>query len=317
MVESRMMVWCLIAMCQLGTAIRSEADDGLESWNSVSSNATLDALRARISTDAFDMCDTDGSGKVNSEELKVGVKELGMEMEDQDIQKMVSHFDDDGNGAIGRDNFLKMIKATIRDYSSSLLEADATADKGTLKTTQLHKRLDQGHANLATLEDAVQRKKVTDEMCNEWIKGSMKSRDYEVGATKRQDECFCKNGIAGGPQCTREAVEYRNRVEWGGTVYRTNGWASTIKHLKKLDELGCRCLTDEICHAAVPGAVASRGKCSCNGRRFGSLGGASETCEAAVAAAGNAQNVKFDPSLMSGKGCLCMSGRKVVLLPYK
>ena len=46
---------------------------------------------------AFDPIDTDGSGSIDSEELKVAMRALGFEPKKEEIQKMISDVDDDGS----------------------------------------------------------------------------------------------------------------------------------------------------------------------------------------------------------------------------
>merc|ERR1711879_414112 len=42
--------------------------------------------------------DTDGSGEIDSKELKVAMRALGFEPKKEEIQKMISDVDDDGSG---------------------------------------------------------------------------------------------------------------------------------------------------------------------------------------------------------------------------
>ena len=56
-------------------------------------------------TEAFGLFDlffdTDGSGEIDSKELKVAMRALGFEPKKEEIQKMISDVDDDGSGTIG------------------------------------------------------------------------------------------------------------------------------------------------------------------------------------------------------------------------
>ena len=47
--------------------------------------------------EAFDLFDTDGSGSIDSKELKVAMRALGFEPKKEEIQKMISDVDDDGS----------------------------------------------------------------------------------------------------------------------------------------------------------------------------------------------------------------------------
>merc|ERR1712113_85365 len=63
--------------------------------------------------EAFDLFDTDGSGEIDSKELKVAMRALGFEPKKEEIQKMISDVDDDGSGTIGYEEFLKMMTHKI------------------------------------------------------------------------------------------------------------------------------------------------------------------------------------------------------------
>ena len=75
--------------------------------------------------EAFDLFDTDGSGEIDSKELKVAMRALGFEPKKEKIQKMISDVDDDGSGTIGYEEFLKMMTFKIlnRDPKEELLQA--------------------------------------------------------------------------------------------------------------------------------------------------------------------------------------------------
>merc|ERR1712235_58154 len=62
---------------------------------------------------AFDLFDSDGSGEIDSKELKVAMRALGFEPKKEEIQKMISDVDDDGSGTIGYEEFLKMMTDEI------------------------------------------------------------------------------------------------------------------------------------------------------------------------------------------------------------
>merc|ERR1711985_210987 len=75
--------------------------------------------------EAFDLFDTDGSGSIDSKELKVAMRALGFEPKKEEIQKMVSDVDDDGSGTIEYEEFLKMMTHKIlnRDPKDEILKA--------------------------------------------------------------------------------------------------------------------------------------------------------------------------------------------------
>merc|ERR1712187_1103809 len=63
--------------------------------------------------EAFDLFDTDGSGEIDSKELK------------EEMQKMISDVDDAGSGTIGYEEFVKMMTHKIlnRDPKDEILKA--------------------------------------------------------------------------------------------------------------------------------------------------------------------------------------------------
>merc|ERR1719161_2888437 len=70
--------------------------------------------------EAFDLFDTDGSGNIDSKELKVAMLALGFEPKKEEIQKMISDVDDDGSGTIEYEEFLKMMTDVDDDGSGTI-----------------------------------------------------------------------------------------------------------------------------------------------------------------------------------------------------
>merc|ERR1711985_172191 len=50
--------------------------------------------------EAFDLFDTDGSGSIDVNELKVAMKALGMDAKSEEIRKLINDIDSDGDGTI-------------------------------------------------------------------------------------------------------------------------------------------------------------------------------------------------------------------------
>merc|ERR1712046_28324 len=75
--------------------------------------------------EAFDLSDTDGYGSIDSKELKVAMRALGVEPKKEETQKMISDVDDDGSGTIEYEEFLKMMthKILTRDPKDEILKA--------------------------------------------------------------------------------------------------------------------------------------------------------------------------------------------------
>merc|ERR1712137_503114 len=51
-------------------------------------------------TQAFELFDTDGSGTIETQELKIAMRALGFEPKQEEIDKMVRDVDDDGSGSV-------------------------------------------------------------------------------------------------------------------------------------------------------------------------------------------------------------------------
>ncbi len=75
--------------------------------------------------EAFDLFDTDGSGTIDSKELKVAMRALGFEPKKEEIRKMISDVDKDGSGVIDFPEFLDMMtsKMAERDPREEMLKA--------------------------------------------------------------------------------------------------------------------------------------------------------------------------------------------------
>lgn len=61
--------------------------------------------------EAFELFDTDGSGTISLNELKVAIKALGMDINSLEVQKMIRDIDADGDGTIDLDEFHDMMNA--------------------------------------------------------------------------------------------------------------------------------------------------------------------------------------------------------------
>merc|ERR1712183_490436 len=75
--------------------------------------------------EAFELFDTDGSGSIDTKELKVAMRALGFEPKQEEIAKMIGDVDDDGSGTIKYPEFLKMMTFKIlnRDPKEEILKA--------------------------------------------------------------------------------------------------------------------------------------------------------------------------------------------------
>ena len=52
-------------------------------------------------TQAFNIFDVDSSGSIDYRELKAAMRALGFEVKNEELKKMVTDIDNDGNGTIG------------------------------------------------------------------------------------------------------------------------------------------------------------------------------------------------------------------------
>ena len=61
---------------------------------------------------AFRLFDDDETGKISFKNLKRVAKELGENMSDEEIQEMIDEADRDGDGEIGEEEFMRIMKKT-------------------------------------------------------------------------------------------------------------------------------------------------------------------------------------------------------------
>ena len=61
---------------------------------------------------AFRLFDDDETGKISFRNLKRVAKELGENMTDDEIQEMIDEADRDGDGEIGEEEFMRIMKKT-------------------------------------------------------------------------------------------------------------------------------------------------------------------------------------------------------------
>ena len=58
---------------------------------------------------AFDLFDEDKKGKINIKNLKKAVKEINENLSDNELKAIIEEFDTDGDGAISKEDFLKIM----------------------------------------------------------------------------------------------------------------------------------------------------------------------------------------------------------------
>lgn len=59
--------------------------------------------------EAFDLFDTDGTGKIDAKELKVAMRALGFEPNREEIRRLISDIDRSGTGSIEYQDFLELM----------------------------------------------------------------------------------------------------------------------------------------------------------------------------------------------------------------
>merc|ERR1712220_42100 len=59
--------------------------------------------------EAFNLFDADNSGAIDVRELKAAMRALGFEVKKEELKKMISDIDNDGNGSIEFQEFLEMM----------------------------------------------------------------------------------------------------------------------------------------------------------------------------------------------------------------
>ena len=65
--------------------------------------------------EAFDLFDQDGSGTIDTEELKQALSNLGIDAKNQTLQNMMADLDSDKSGKIDFDEFINMMTAKMSD----------------------------------------------------------------------------------------------------------------------------------------------------------------------------------------------------------
>ena len=68
--------------------------------------------------EAFDLFDTDGSGTIDTKELKVAMRALGFESSKEELRKLVSQVDRDGSGTVDFTEFLDIMTSKMGDRDS-------------------------------------------------------------------------------------------------------------------------------------------------------------------------------------------------------
>merc|ERR1712045_146249 len=68
--------------------------------------------------EAFDLFDTDGTGRIDVKELKVTMRALGFEPKKEDIKKCLADLGKDGNSTIDFNDFYQIMEIKMGDRDS-------------------------------------------------------------------------------------------------------------------------------------------------------------------------------------------------------
>ncbi|KAI9096116.1 Centrin, EF-hand protein, 1 [Phlyctochytrium arcticum] len=75
--------------------------------------------------EAFDLFDTDGSGTIDTKELKVAMRALGFEPKKEELKRMIAEADRTGSGTIDFNDFLELMttKMAEKDTREEIVKA--------------------------------------------------------------------------------------------------------------------------------------------------------------------------------------------------
>ena len=75
--------------------------------------------------EAFDLFDTDGSGRIDAKELKVAMRALGFEPSKEEVRRLIAEVDRDGGGQVEFAEFLVMMTTKMgeRDSREEMIKA--------------------------------------------------------------------------------------------------------------------------------------------------------------------------------------------------
>mmetsp|Transcript_56687 Transcript_56687/g.103700 ORF Transcript_56687/g.103700 Transcript_56687/m.103700 type:complete len:208 (-) Transcript_56687:173-796(-) len=95
---------------QLGEAKKAEVGLKFKGWKMIRRpfRKELSEEQKQDIKEAFDLFDADGSGEIDSQELRVGMRSFGFEPSKEEIHKTILDIDDDGSGTIGYEEFMKI-----------------------------------------------------------------------------------------------------------------------------------------------------------------------------------------------------------------
>merc|ERR1712137_1031177 len=121
---------------------------------------------------AFQLFDTDGSGTIETQELKIAMRALGFEPKQEEIDKMVRDVDDDGSGSVDYPEFLEMMAHKLLNLTQW---KRLTRPSNSLMTTRLDGSVSRTSRGWPELGE-----RLTDEELQEMIDEADRDGDGEV-----------------------------------------------------------------------------------------------------------------------------------------
>ena len=87
----------------------------------VRSAESLDEEQIAEFKECFSLFDVDGSGSIDTSELKSVMTSLGQKMTDEELEQMIKNVDADGSGTVDFAEFLGMMALQMRDHDSDVI----------------------------------------------------------------------------------------------------------------------------------------------------------------------------------------------------
>ena len=63
--------------------------------------------------EAFDLFDSEGTGKIDAKELKVAMRALGFEPKKEEVRRILQDIDKHGDGTINFDDFMEIMSVKV------------------------------------------------------------------------------------------------------------------------------------------------------------------------------------------------------------
>ncbi|KAK0162616.1 hypothetical protein PV327_006381 [Microctonus hyperodae] len=123
--------------------------------------------------EAFDLFDTDGTGVISTNELKVALRALGFEPKKDELKKIISDIDPNKTGKISFEEFLNLMTTKMREKDSK---------EEVLKAFRLFDDDDTGKITLKNLKRVAKElgENMTDEELQEMIDEADNDGDGEI-----------------------------------------------------------------------------------------------------------------------------------------